>query len=99
MTTSKSEACEEQPLTEFLSGQYHIIEPKVVEQVVEFARPSMDDSQGSDANKSPIIEKRDDPFAPREGKTLTWRNVDMTLVSTRSSKEDSTLAPAGQQSF
>ena len=22
-----------------------------------------------------------DPFAPREGKTLTWRNVDMVLVS------------------
>ena len=21
-----------------------------------------------------------DPFAPREGKTLTWRNVNMTLV-------------------
>jgi hypothetical protein len=25
----------------------------------------------------------DDPFAPREGKTLVWRNVNMTLVSLR----------------
>jgi len=23
----------------------------------------------------------DDPFAPREGKTLLWKNVNMTLVS------------------
>jgi hypothetical protein len=25
----------------------------------------------------------DDPFAPREGKTLTWKNVNMTLVRVR----------------
>ena len=25
---------------------------------------------------------RDDPFAVREGKTLTWRNVNMVLVRT-----------------
>jgi hypothetical protein len=100
MSTGKSKAYEEPSLTEFLSGQFRI-EPKDVEkaadeeeaQEVEFARTSTHDTQGSES------EKRDDPFAPREGKTLTWRNVDMTLVSTRSSKEDSTLAPAGQQSF
>ncbi len=28
------------------------------------------------------IDGADDPFAPREGKTLTWSNVDMMLVST-----------------
>jgi hypothetical protein len=103
MTTGKPEAYEEPSLTEFLSGQYQIehkdVEKVVVEeeaQEVEFARPSKDDTQRSGTNKSTTM-KRDDPFAPREGKTLTWRNVDMTLVSTRSSKEGSILAPAGQQ--
>ena len=28
-----------------------------------------------------VLDSRDDPFAPREGKTLTWRNISMTLVS------------------
>jgi hypothetical protein len=26
------------------------------------------------------LDKHDDPFAPREGKTLTWTNIHMTLV-------------------
>ena len=27
-----------------------------------------------------VLASRDDPFAPREGKTLAWKNVNMTLV-------------------
>jgi hypothetical protein len=27
-----------------------------------------------------VLDARDDPFAPREGKTLLWRNINMTLV-------------------
>ena len=30
-----------------------------------------------------VHDSRDDPFAPREGKTLTWRNINMTLVSSK----------------
>lgn len=33
--------------------------------------------------KSSVLAVSDDPFAPREGKTLLWRNVNMTLVSFR----------------
>jgi hypothetical protein len=32
------------------------------------------------------ISARDDPFAPREGKTLLWRGVNMTLVGRPFSK-------------
>ena len=32
--------------------------------------------------KSSMLDRHDDPFAQREGKTLTWHNVNMTLVST-----------------
>ena len=28
-----------------------------------------------------VLDRHTDPFAPREGKTLVWRNVNMTLVS------------------
>lgn len=28
-----------------------------------------------------VLDRHTDPFAPREGKTLTWKNVNMTLVS------------------
>jgi hypothetical protein len=27
-----------------------------------------------------VLDARDDPFAPRDGKTLLWRNINMTLV-------------------
>ena len=30
--------------------------------------------------KSSVLETSDDPFAIREGKTLLWRNINMTLV-------------------
>lgn len=32
------------------------------------------------SKKSSVLAASDDPFAPREGKTLLWRNVNMTLV-------------------
>lgn len=32
------------------------------------------------SKKSSTLNVSDDPFAPREGKTLLWRNVNMTLV-------------------
>jgi hypothetical protein len=32
-------------------------------------------------HKSSALEASDDPFAQRDGKTLLWRNVNMTLVS------------------
>lgn len=35
------------------------------------------------ATTANVLDSRDDPFAPREGKTLTWRNINMTLVSPR----------------
>jgi hypothetical protein len=33
------------------------------------------------SKKSSMLAVSDDPFAPREGKTLLWKNVNMTLVS------------------
>jgi hypothetical protein len=32
------------------------------------------------SKKGSMLAISDDPFAPREGKTLLWRNVNMTLV-------------------
>lgn len=34
-----------------------------------------------DNTEKSALDMRDDPFAPRDGKTLTWKDVDMTLVS------------------
>ena len=39
------------------------------------------DSKTLMSKKSSILAVSDDPFAPREGKTLLWKNVNMTLVS------------------
>jgi ABC-type multidrug transport system ATPase subunit len=41
---------------------------------------------GTDSGKNfsrneSTLDSHDDPFAPREGKTLTWRNVNMTLAA------------------
>mmetsp|Transcript_28345 Transcript_28345/g.65752 ORF Transcript_28345/g.65752 Transcript_28345/m.65752 type:complete len:84 (-) Transcript_28345:2605-2856(-) len=33
------------------------------------------------------LDIRDDPFAPRDGKTLTWKNIQMTLVSLQRNQE------------
>jgi hypothetical protein len=81
----------EQPsLTEFLSAQYHIGKevqeaPDVEAQAqVQPAKRNlhMVDSLGDSMKSSIGFDTRDDPFAPREGKTLTWQNVDMILVRT-----------------
>ena len=49
--------------------------------------PEMGASNGSKPSlvkrKSSMLDRHDDPFAQREGKTLTWHNVNMTLVGTR----------------
>jgi hypothetical protein len=34
-----------------------------------------------DRENSSQLEAHDDPFTPREGKTLVWKNVNMTLVN------------------
>ena len=31
--------------------------------------------------KSVVLSPSEDPFAPRDGKALLWRNINMTLVS------------------
>ena len=46
----------------------------------------MSDIEDGPSNLDPrqsVLDHRDDPFAPRDGKTLTWRNVNMTLVGER----------------
>lgn len=43
------------------------------------------------ARKSSKLDRHDDPFAQREGKTLTWHNVNMTLAATKKEKERSLL--------
>lgn len=46
-----------------------------------------DDELASDltsfSRKGSALAVSDDPFFPREGKTLLWRNVNMTLVCTQ----------------
>jgi hypothetical protein len=34
-----------------------------------------------DRENSSQLEAHEDPFTPREGKTLVWKNVNMTLVN------------------
>ncbi len=47
------------------------------------------DLSGSGNNDTMVLVKRqssigaDDPFYPREGKALTWKHVNMTVVSTK----------------
>ena len=33
------------------------------------------------------LDRHDDPFAQRDGKTLTWRNINMTLAGTKKEKD------------
>merc|ERR1712151_870031 len=41
------------------------------------------DSDSAEKNCIVKLSTHDDPFSPREGKTLTFRNVSMTLVRTK----------------
>jgi len=34
-----------------------------------------------------VLDSHDDPFAPREGKTLAWKNVNMTLVGKKGTED------------
>ena len=43
---------------------------------------------GAAVRKSSIVAVSDDPFALREGKTLLWRNVNMTVVRPRRKTRD-----------
>jgi hypothetical protein len=54
---------------------------------VEDGRPKYVDKQSS------TLDNHDDPFAPREGKTLLWKNVNMTLV--RNTPNDVNLVLSG----
>ena len=42
---------------------------------LDLEKPELEPRQNS------ILDRHDDPFATREGKTLVWRNIQMTLVS------------------
>jgi hypothetical protein len=44
------------------------------------AAQDLEEQHGSNTMMS-MLTVSDDPFAPREGKTLLWKNVNMTLVS------------------
>lgn len=50
------------------------------------------ESGGEDSSEDES--KQDNPFAPREGKTLTWRSINMILVS-KTLRESSFHPPTG----
>jgi hypothetical protein len=80
-------------LSEFLSGQYQISSTAVSSQgkVIESVNQDVDSLKSTDnshmastldeSNNTSFLDSRDDPFAPRDDKTLTWQNVNMKLVS------------------
>jgi hypothetical protein len=73
----------EPTLAEFLAGQYRI-EPKVDQTRANGASHAFDVELPvpRDITKKNIeLDASIDPFAPRDGKTLTWQNVNMKLVS------------------
>jgi len=51
----------------------------------------MDDSGNESASSGNILQRLDDPFAPREGKNLTWRNVNMKLKGKKKNEMTRTL--------
>jgi hypothetical protein len=51
---------------------------------VEEPTPSLPSKKPSMRTKGSMLAVSDDPFAAREGKTLLWRNVNMTLVRRKS---------------
>jgi hypothetical protein len=95
MASQQNKEYKSPSLNEFLSGQYQIkstpipspgqqvdtIEQFDVESLMgkDLTQFSKDSSMTEESNKS-ILDSRDDPFAPRDGKTLTWQNVNMKLV-------------------
>jgi hypothetical protein len=57
----------------------HDLEGQIVDH--EGSSPSTNTRPPTVSKKISMLAVSDDPFAPREGKTLTWKNVNMTLVS------------------
>ncbi len=53
----------------------------------EVAQPKTSSKERLYSKKSSLLAVSDDPFAPREGKTLLWRNVNMILVSSIALRE------------
>jgi hypothetical protein len=54
--------------------------PKLVDILMD---DDIDEESATDdntENKSIVLSKHEDPFAQRDGKTLIWQNVNMTLV-------------------
>ena len=92
MSNRSPEVYEQPSLSEFLSGQYRIEKQPVQEKprvrdveaqttVAAVAETGTNAREVFHKSSSIALEARDDPFAPREGKTLTWQNVNMVLVS------------------
>lgn len=68
------------------------------EKVVETSEPVVDVEGGDDGGRKPIdrsqssyLIRHEDPFARREGKTLTWKNVNMTLAGKKKDEPDRKL--------
>jgi hypothetical protein len=95
MTRRDNETYEGPSLTEFLSGQYQITStarPSPGQQVETVEQVDVESLMKTDGllraknfseledNRISFLDTRDDPFAPRDGKTLTWQNVNMKLV-------------------
>lgn len=81
-----------------MSGQYQIEKRQVREEPrardVEAQAPETPVAasttqvrEGFHKSSSIALEARDDPFAPREGKTLTWQNVNMVLAGEKGDKD------------
>lgn len=72
------------PNTDIEGGKASSIKDSEVEIVFESddAKTSTDKSLGEPtfSKHGSQLSVSDDPFAPREGKTLLWKNVNMTLV-------------------
>lgn len=79
-------------LCDFLKGQYRIYKRIAQEEsrgldveaqthMAPTAGTGTSSSKEIHKNSSISLEARDHPFAAREGKTITWQNVNLELVS------------------
>ena len=55
--------------------------PPAKKEPVKTAMPPKEETTKVLDRMESTLDHHTDPFAPREGKTLTWKNVNMTLVS------------------
>lgn len=85
----------------WLSILRHNFPSQFAASTVSMSSPKENDVEigaGTDSGKNfsrneSTLDSHDDPFAPREGKTLTWRNVNMTLVCRGAGKVGSDCLP------